>query len=86
MKKADPYYRVATAVFAICFTAFLSYFVASGNKITAQEATSIAQTQARLMIQDDYSKILQRLSNIEGQLQFLAADLSKNSQNTRMRN
>lgn len=86
MKKADPYYRIAAAVFAIGFTAFLSYFLASNNKITAEEATSISQIQTSLVIADKLEKINKSISNIEGYLRRLDAELSTYSPNTRMRN
>lgn len=86
MKKAEPYYRIAAAVFAICFTAFLSYFLASSNKITAEEATSIAQIQAKLIIGEELKSINTHLLEISGKLEGVAARLSVYSPSTRMRN
>lgn len=85
-RKADPYYRVAAAVFAICFTAFLSYFLASNNKITAQEATTISQTQAKLVIAEELKAINKNLLQISESVAGLSAKLNHYSPNTRMRN
>jgi len=85
MKNVESY-RVIVYILALCFTAFLSYFLASSSKITAEEATVISQTQARLIIGDELKDINTRLSNIEGYLQALFADASTSGPNTRRRN
>ncbi len=84
-EKTDPW-RVAVYVLAIFVTAFTSYFLTNSNKINAEQATTISQTQARLVIADELKDINKHLSDISGDVKALSASLSTYRSNTRVRN